>query len=476
MIDFRKVTIKEYHSMLKNGEIILSDVIESINEQARINEFNLFIDKCDKDSISKTKSIEKVGIENLFDGVPCVIKDNMNYEGYNTTCGSKILENYKSIYNATVTEKLLNNNTIIIGKANMDEFAMGASNTTSYYGNVLNPINKNCIPGGSSGGSAAAVASGIVPFALGTDTGGSVRQPAAYCGVVGFRPSYGMISRYGVVSLNCSLDQVGIFTNNVTDNALVFDMLQGSDFNDTTTLDNKLDVANNLEFNSSKKRVAVLTSGFENVSSSVKDNLENVEQFFKAQGFDVKRVEMKHLKDSSYVYTGLVGCEITSNLSMFDGIRYGYRTNNYSNLMDLYKNTRGEGFGLEVKRRMMIGMEMLKHKNHEMYEELHLYRRVIVNEFNKIFEDHDYIITPTAPTPAYTFEEYDNLDKMEELYESQFMDATALAGLPGISLKMGTDKTKQLPLGIQFVANRQEDVALFQIAKFFEDNYEVGEY
>ncbi len=476
MIDFRNVTIRQLHEMYKNNEVSVEEVTKSILEVAKVNEFNAFTDVCVEDALSNAKALDEKGVVDLFDGIPCAIKDNMNYKGYLNTCGSKILSNYKSIYNSTVVEKILENNSIITGKLNMDEFAMGASNTTSYFGNVLNPLNKNCIPGGSSGGSAAAVASGLVPFSLGSDTGGSVRQPAAYCGIVGFRPTYGMISRYGVVSLNCSLDQVGIFTNTVEDNALVFDMLQGCDVNDTTTIDIKLNVSDSLEFNPKGKKVAIVASSFDNVSKNVKENMKSVHQFLEGEGMHVDIIDMKHLRDSSYVYTGLVGCEITSNLSMFDGIRYGYRSENYNNLDELYSNTRGEGFGIEVKRRMMIGMEMLKNKNHQRYEELHLYRRLIVNEFDELFKEYEYIVTPSAPSTAYTFEEYENIGSMEELYESQFMDATALSGVPGISVPMGYDAKTKLPHGIQFVANRKEDAKVFAIAKFFEDKYEVGEF
>lgn len=476
MIDFRNITIRQLHEMYKNGEVSVEDVTKDILKVAKENEFNAFTDFCEADAIARAQEVDKNGVANLFDGIPCSIKDNINYKGYLNTCGSKILSNYKSIYNATVTSKLLNNNVIITTKTNMDEFAMGASNTTSYFGNVLNPLNKEYIPGGSSGGSAAAVASGLVPFALGSDTGGSVRQPAAYCNLVGFRPTYGMISRYGVVSLNCSLDQVGVLTNNVEDNALVFDMLQGLDLNDSTTLDVKVNAASNLSFDPKGKKVAIVDSSFEHVTSSVKENMKSVHDFLVASGIEVEIIKMDYLESSSYVYTGLVGSEITSNLSMFDGIRYGYRSEKYEDVESLYALTRGEGFGLEVKRRMMIGMEMLKNKNHQRYEELHLYRRLIVNEFDELFKEYDYIITPSAPSTAYTFDEYNNLSNMERLYESQFMDATALSGLPGISVPMGFDKERKMPHGLQFVANRNDDAKVFAIAKFFETNYEVGEF
>ncbi len=475
-MDFKNITIRQLHEMYKNGEVSVEEVTKSVLEGVKKNEFNEYTDVCEKDALENARRIDEQGVVSLFDGIPCAIKDNMNYKGYLNSCGSKVLSNYKSIYNATVVEKILNSNAVITGKCNMDEFAMGASNTTSYFGNVLNPLDKNCIPGGSSGGSAAAVASGLVPFSLGSDTGGSVRQPAAYCGLVGFRPTYGMISRYGVVSLNCSLDQVGVFTNNVEDNALVFDMLQGVDVNDTTTLDVKVNAASNLDFSPKGKRIAIIASSFDHVTSSVKNNMKDVQKFFKDYGMEVDIVEMKYIQNSTYVYTGLVGCEITSNLSMFDGIRYGYRSENYEDLEHLYSATRGEGFGLEVKRRMMIGMEMLKNKNHQRYEELHIYRRLIANEFYELFENYDYIVTPSAPSTAYTFEEYDKIGSMEELYESEFMDATALSGVPAISVPMGRDAGNKMPLGLQIVANVKEDAKVFALAKFFEDNYEVGEF
>ncbi len=475
MIDFRNVTIEQLHKMYVNKEVSVEEVITSIIKRAKQNEFNAFNEVCEDLALKQAREIDERGVKNLFDGIPCVIKDNINYVGSHTTCSSKILQGYKSVYNATVVEKLLENNCIIIGKANMDEFAMGASNTTSYTGNVLHPIDKNRIPGGSSGGSAAVVASGLVPFSLGSDTGGSVRQPASYCGLVGFRPTYGMISRYGVVSLNCSLDQVGPLTNTVEENMQVFAMLQGLDVNDTTTLNTKFAIESVNDVAVEKSRIAIVTSSFENVNDEVKVEMKKVQQFLEDQGFNLEIVDLKYLKYASYAYTGLVGCEITSNLSMFDGIRYGYRSENYNELDELYANTRGEGFGKEVKRRILIGADLLKLKNHEKYDEILKLRNLIYTEFNQLFEKFDYILTPSAPSVAYTFEEFESLTKKSELYESQFMDATALAGVTGISVPMGVGEESKLPLGLHIVGKRLNESGVFAFAKYFENTYKVGE-
>lgn len=473
-MDFRDITIRQLHEMYKNKEVSVVDVTKTVIERSLENEYNQYISICEDKALELAEKIDSEGVVNIFDGIPCAIKDNINYVGYRTTCGSKALENYESIYNATVTKKLLKNNCVITAKANMDEFAMGSANTTSYFGNVLNPLDKNRIPGGSSGGSAAAVASGIVPFSLGSDTGGSVRQPAAYCNIVGFRPTYGMISRYGVVSLSTSLDQVGIFTNNVEDSALVFDMLQGKDPFDGTTLDMKLNSSENLDFDLKGKKIAVINSSFDRVTRSVKDNMKDVIKFIEDNGGIVEEVELKYLGIADYVYLGILGSELTSNLSMIDGIRFGHRSDDYNSLEELYANTRGEGFGKEVKRRLLIGADLLKNSNHDRYEELLKLRRLIVEEYDELFKKYDFMITPTAPSEAYTFEEYNNLNNT--MYESQFVESSSLAGIPGISIPMGYTKNTKMPLGLQILAKRKNDDKLLSFAKYVEDNYKVGEH
>lgn len=473
-MDFRKITIEQLHNMYKSGEVTALEVTEQVAANIKENKYNESISFCDESALKQAKEVDQAGVKNIFDGIPCVIKDNINYTGYNTTCGSKILENYKSIYNATVTDKLLNNNCVIHAKANMDEFAMGCSNTTSHFGNVLNPHDTNRIPGGSSGGSAVAVASGIVPFALGSDTGGSVRQPAAYCNIVGFRPTYGMISRYGLVSLNTSLDQISIFANNVVDTALVYDMLQGKDSRDATTLDVKVVASKNLDFECSGKRIAVERTTLTRVAEAMSANIEDVIKFLKSQGITVDIIDMKYMEHAAYIYLGLVATEITSNLSMFDGIRYGHRTNDYKDLNDLYTYTRGEGFGREVKRRMLIGSYLLKQANYDRYHELLQLRRLVVDEYNEIFKDYDFVITSTTPTTAYTFDEFEN--NTNSYYESEFVESTALAGLPAISVPMGFEKSTKMPQGLHIIGQRKEDAKVLAFANYFMKHYEVGEF
>ncbi len=473
MFDFRKHTIREVHQMLKDKEISCVELTKQVLETLKKNEFNQVISTCEKQALENATRIENDGIKKLFDGIPCVIKDNINYKGTKTTAGSKSLENYESVYNASVTNSLLNNNCVITGKANMDEFAMGCFNTTSYFGNVLNPLDKTRVPGGSSGGSACVVASGQVPFSLGSDTGGSVRQPAAYCGIVGFRPTYGMISRYGVVALNNSLDQIGIFANNVEDTALVFDMLQGNDPLDATTLNVNVNAFNNLDFDLSGQKIGVVMSSFDKVGDAVRSNMDSVVEFLKSKGAIVKKIKLKYLSIADYVYLGIVGTELTSNLSMIDGIRFGHQSKHYNNLDELYSLTRGEGFGKEVKRRLLIGTDLLKSENHERYEELLKMRRLIFEEYNEVFNDVTFLITPTVPSQAYTFQES---NEISVLYESQFVESSSLAGIPGISVPMGIEKTSKMPLGLQILANRNNDDKVLAFAKYFEDNYEVGEH
>ncbi len=458
--------------MYKKNETSVTEVVKkslvSINE----NKYNAYISSCEELALLQAKEIDEKGVNNILDGIPCAIKDNINYKGYITTCASKILSNYKSVYNATVTSRLLENNLVICGKANLDEFAMGAGGMTSFYGNTLNPLDISRVPGGSSSGSAATVAAGDVLFALGTDTGGSVRQPAALCGVVGFRPTYGMIPRYGVVSLSCSLDQVGIITNNVYDNALVFDALQGKCESDATSLDIKVDAVNNLDFEIKGKKIFVDTSVKSQMSEEVAKSMEYAVNFFKSKGAIVTSSPLKFIKHAPYIYLGIVASEVTSNLAMFDGIRYGFRSENYSTLSELYSKTRGEGFGLEVKRRILIGSDILKTKNYNYYKELLQYRTLLSNEIYDLFEEYDYMITPMTLQSAQKFDEA----SMHNFGKSTYEEATALAGVPSISVPIGTDSKNNMPLGLHIVANKKSDAKVFAFAKYVEENLEGGSF
>ncbi len=471
-MNFSNMTITKLHNMYKNKEVTVEEIVLKSLSKIDENKFNAYISSCSEDAIVQAKHLDENGVKNILDGIPCVIKDNINYKGYLNTCASKVLSNYKSIYNATVTSNLLNNNVVICGKANLDQFAMGAAGMTSYYGHTLNPLDVDRVPGGSSSGSAAAVASGDVLFALGTDTGGSVRQPASLCGVVGFRPTYGMISRYGVVSLNCSLDQVGIITNNVYDNALVYDILQGNDKNDGTSLNLDLDVLNNLEFDLKGKKIFIDTSGNDLMDESVLKSMDYVIKYLEENGAIVDKKQMKFTKHAPYIYLGIVASEVTSNLAMFDGIRYGFRSDDYDSLSELYSKTRGEGFGLEVKRRILIGADLLKDKNYSYYKELLQYRSLLANEIYSIYDEYDYMLTPMTLQSAQRFDEASMHNFGLSLYE----EATALAGVPSISIPIGVDTKNNMPLGLHIVANKKEDAKVFAFAKYLEENMERGEF
>ncbi len=470
-MNIKNLTIEQLHKKYLNGEVTVEEVTRNVLKAVETNSYNAYISSCEN-AIEHAKKIDELGVKSILDGIPCAIKDNINYTGHLTTCASKALSNYVSIYNATVTQKLLDANSIICAKTNLDEFAMGSSGITSFYGDTLNPDNPKHSPGGSSSGSAAAVAAGDVLFALGSDTGGSVRQPAAFCGVVGFRPTYGMISRFGVVSLNASLDQVGIITKNVYDNALVFDYLQGKDEKDATSLDVKVNAVDNLEIDIKGKKIFIDTSAFDFTSKSIVNALKNTAEQLSDKGAIIEYGEMKYIKHAPYVYLGIVSSEVTSNLAQFDGIRYGHRTESYESLQDVYSKTRTEGFGLEVKRRILIGADILKQKNYNYFKELLQFRRVIANEFEEVFQNYDFILSQMTVRTAPELE----VAKRSYFGQSVYEESTALAGLPSISIPVGREKSSGLSIGLQIIANKKEDAKVFSLAKYIEDHCEEGEY
>ncbi len=401
-------------------------------------------------------------------GMPIGIKDNIVTKGLRTTCASKILEEFNPIYDATVMERLKQQETITIGKLNMDEFAMGSSTENSAFQKTANPWDLSTVPGGSSGGSAAAVAAGEVPFSLGSDTGGSIRQPASYCGVVGMKPTYGRVSRYGLVAFASSLDQIGPITRNVEDNAYLLQAIAGIDPMDGTSAHIEVpDFAKALTGDIKGLRIAVPKEYLgEGVSPEVRQSVLDSLKVLEGLGASYDEVSLPHSKYALSTYYLLSSSEASANLSRFDGVRYGHRTENAENLLEMYKQTRAEGFGDEVKRRIMLGTFALSSGYYDAYyKKAQKVRTLIKNDFDSIFNQYDVIVGPTAPTPAFKMGEKTN-DPLTMYANDILTIPVNLAGVPGISVPNGF--SNGLPLGLQIIGKHFDESTVYQVAHAFE--------
>lgn len=403
-------------------------------------------------------------------GLPIAIKDNIMVKGTKTTCASKMLSNFESIYDATVIEKLKQSGANFIGKTNMDEFAMGSSSETSFYGPVKNPWDKLRVSGGSSGGSAAAVASGLAIAALGSDTGGSIRQPASFCGVVGLKPTYGRVSRYGLVAFASSLDQIGPITRDVKDASLLLSIIAGFDPKDSTSIN--AEVPNYLESLTEDLRgvrIGVYESSLKSVPDYIVSSIENAIDTYKKLGASIQKVDLPHIKYSISDYYILACAEASSNLARFDGVKYGFRAEGES-LEEMYVNTRSEGFGAEVKRRIMLGTYVLSSGYYDAYyvRSLRL-RSLIKKDFDNAFKQVDAIILPTTPSDAFKIGE---VTKPLDMYLSDTFTIPAnLAGIPAISIPCGFSKNN-LPLGLQILSNTFREDILLRVAYAFEQQHD----
>lgn len=466
--------MSELHEKLHKKEISVTDLVtESFQRIEQVEEkVQAFLTLNEEQAKEKAKildeklsSDERKGI--LF-GMPIGIKDNIVTKGLRTTCASKMLENFDPIYNATVMDKLEAAETVTIGKLNMDEFAMGSSTENSYYQKTRNPWNIEHVPGGSSGGSAAAVASGEVPFALGSDTGGSIRQPAAFCGVVGLKPTYGRVSRYGLVAFASSLDQIGPITRTVEDNAYLLEAIAGVDPMDGTSAN--IDVpsyAQSLTGDVKGLRIGVPKEYLgEGVHDDVKRSVRAALDVFEKLGATVEEVSLPHSKYALATYYLLSSSEASANLARFDGIRYGYRSPKVDNLIDLYKNTRAEGFGEEVKRRIMLGTFALSSGYYDAYyKKAQQVRTLIKNDFDKVFETFDVIIGPTTPNTAFKIGE--KVDDPLTMYMNDILTIPVnLAGVPAISIPCGF--IDGLPVGLQIIGKHFDESTVYRVAHAFE--------
>lgn len=427
---------------------------ESLAKIAELNpKINALVEVFEADALSQAKAVDakKARGEKLgpLAGVPVAIKDNILYKGHKATCCSKMLENYVAAYTSTVVEKLVAADAVIIGRANMDEFAMGSSNQTSVYGPVKNPVNLECVPGGSSGGSAAAVAAGMVPVALGTDTGGSVRQPAGFCGVVGIKPGYGRISRYGVIAFASSADQVGVLAQTVADSARVLEVLAGKDVHDSTSLDAEVPAYEKLFTDGLKGLKVGLPKGFlDGLNADIKEKVDAAAKRLQELGAELVEVEVPHAKYAAPCYYIITSAEASSNLGRFDGIRYGYADKQAQDLNAYYEGSR-KPFGLEVKKRIIIGTYALTSGRYEeCFVKAMKVRELIRDDFKKAFEKVDILLTPTSPTTAFKLGAHDE-DPLALYLADLYTCQGNIGGLAGISVPFGKDKNG-LPIGVQF--------------------------
>lgn len=470
-MDLTNLKIKDIVEGLKNKKFssyeITSHYLENIKkDQSREDSLNAYITISEKEALEMAKEADeliKKGNATMLTGVPIGIKDNINIKNLPTTCASKILEGYKASYDATVIERLIRKEKMIpLGKLNMDEFAMGSSNETSHYGVSRNPFDRTRVPGGSSGGVAAAVASGLAPVALGSDTGGSIRQPAAFCGVVGLKPTYGLVSRYGLVAFASSLDQIGPIAKCVEDAAIILSAMEGYDEKDSTTLNIK-SRKYNLTGNIKGIKVGIPKEYFiEGVSEEVLTNINQVIELLKKLGAEIVEISLPHSDYAVPTYYIVATAEASSNLERFDGIKYGYREKTKT-LSELYVKSRSKGFGTEVKRRIMLGTYVLSSGYYDAYYLKALkVRKLIKNDFDNAFKNVDVILSPISPTPAFKIGE--KLDDPISMYLSDiYTIAVNLAGLPAISIPTGFSKDG-LPIGSQFIGRLLDEETILNVS------------
>lgn len=472
MKNLTEYTLIEIIEKLNNKEVSSVEVVKAsldrIKETQNLNAILCVNEKQALEDARKADERIASGNAGLLEGVPIVVKDNIATTDYTTSCASKFLEGFMSPYDATVVKKLRDAGAVIIGKANMDEFAMGSSGENSAFGRTLNPINTEYVTGGSSSGSAVSVASNQCYASLGTDTGGSVRQPAGFCGVVGIKPTYGRVSRYGVVAFGSSFDQVGPFSRTVKDNALMLDVLKGYDSYDRTSVERDDKPFSQSFVNSIKgMKIGIAKEMFElTMDAEVKNAIDEAIQFYKENGAEIVNISLPNIDKCLAVYYILSSAEAASNLSRFDGIRYTKRAKEFDGLTDLYYKSRTEGFGAEVKRRIMMGNYVLSASYYDAYyRKASKVRELLKDEFNKAFENVDAIISPVSPTPAFKCGE--KATPIEMYLADIFTVPVNVVGVPAISFPIAKSKTG-MPIACQLIANKWEENKLYALAEFYE--------
>ena len=466
MTNIIDLNLNELVEKIKKKEISSSEATKTfIDRSDKSKKLNTYITDNFEKALERAKNFDaKPDFNKKLPGIPLAVKDLFCTEGIRTTAGSKILENFIPSYESTVTNNIINEGAIIIGKLNCDEFAMGSSNETSYFGNVQNPISQNLVPGGSSGGSAAALAAKLTPATIGTDTGGSIRQPASFTGTVGLKPTYGSCSRYGIVAFASSLDQAGPMTHNVKDCALLFDVISSYDNKDSTSVDyTRGNYLKNLNENIKGKKIGIPKEyRIDNMPKEIEELWEKGISIVKKNGAEIIEISLPNTNYALPAYYIVAPAEASSNLARYDGVRYGFRSKG-DNLIDMYEKTRSEGFGDEVKRRIMIGTYVLSSGYYDAYYlKAQKVRRLIKNDFDEAYKKVDAILTPSTPSSAFKIGEKSN-DPVSMYLNDIFTVPVNLAGLPAISIPSGRDKNN-LPLGLQLIGKAFDEQNILNIA------------
>jgi aspartyl-tRNA(Asn)/glutamyl-tRNA(Gln) amidotransferase subunit A len=449
---------------------VVNHFLSNIEKQKHLN---AFLEVFDQEAIERAKILDaKTGDKGKLYGMVIALKDNICYKNHKVSASSKILENYISIYSSTVVERLLSEDAIIIGRTNCDEFAMGSSNENSAYGNVLNALDNKKVPGGSSGGSAVAVQADMCMLSLGSDTGGSIRQPASFCGLVGYKPSYGLVSRYGLIAYGSSFDQIGPFSKNIEDTRLLMHVISGADVHDATMLQK------NISFDKSavntKAKIAYIKDTIYNdaLEPQVREKTIALLEKLKADGHEVEAVAFDYMDYLIPAYYVLSTAEASSNLSRFDGVHYGYRSTNAQNMDQVYTKSRTEGFGKEVKNRIMLGTFVLSSGYYDAYYgKAQKLRRLLTDNINQIFSKYDYLIIPTSPTTAFEFDAKGD-DPVAMYLADIFTVLSNLTGTPAISLPLFKSSENQMPIGIQLMSRKYCDASLLDFSEYFIEQYQ----
>ena len=471
MSDIINLNLSELVSNIKDKKVSSNEVTNAYIERSKKSKhLNSYNEETFNEASKKSKEFDsKPNFSKKLPGIPIAVKDLFCTKNVKTTASSKILNNFIPTYESTVTQNLWSEGAILLGKLNCDEFAMGSSNETSYFGNVVNPIDKDLVPGGSSGGSASALAAKLTPTTIGTDTGGSIRQPASFTGTVGLKPTYGSCSRYGIVAFASSLDQAGPMTKNVKDSALMLEVMSSFDNKDSTSIDFKRpSYSKDLSKDIKGKKIGIPKEyRVDGMSEEIEKLWEDGKNYLKNCGAETVDISLPHTKFALPTYYIVAPAEASSNLARYDGVKYGFRTEG-KNLIDMYEKTRSEGFGDEVKRRIMIGTYVLSSGYYDAYYlKAQKVRRLIKNDFNDAFQKVDAILTPSTPSSAFKIGEKSS-DPVSMYLNDIFTVPVNLAGLPGISIPAGLDK-KGYPLGLQIIGKSFDEQNILNIAYSMED-------
>lgn len=462
--------------MLKNREIssveLTEKYITAIEQDNK--KYNAYVSTTFEKAIDNAKKADEMlanGEGNLLTGIPMTLKDNICSDGDLTTCASKILTGFRPYYDSTVWSKLKSQGAVMLGKTNMDEFAMGSTSETSYYGAPLNPRNVEHVTGGSSGGGAAAVCANLAPYALGSDTGGSVRQPASFCGIVGLKPTYGAVSRYGLIAYGSSLDQIGVLANSVKDSAIVFDTISGVDENDQTSVDfNFGAIADSLDGTDVKGlKIGIAKEYFDGINEEMKSAILDAVKFYENNGAQIIDISLPVLKQALPVYYIIACAEASSNLGRYDGIRYGYRPESFNDVEEMILKTRTEGFGDEVKRRIMLGTYVLSSGYYDAYyKKACLLRENLIADFEEIFNTCDVLIAPTAPNTAFPLN-FSGASPVDMYLSDIATVPINITGVPAISIPVKND-SNGLPIGMQIIGKKFSEKTIMKAAYFYEKN------